>query len=60
MIIAGESSGELYGAFLARELTRRNPGIRIAGVGGHRMAAAGVVLLAGVSSALGAIEVIYL
>jgi lipid-A-disaccharide synthase len=60
MIIAGESSGELYGAYLARELTRRNPGIRIAGVGGDRMAAAGVDLLAGVSSALGAIEVINL
>jgi lipid-A-disaccharide synthase len=60
MIVAGESSGELYGALLARELMRRNPGLRIAGVGGSRMAAAGVDLLAGVSSALGAIEVLKL
>lgn len=39
---AGETSGDLYGAALARELRRRGPGIRLAGFGGEAMAAAGV------------------
>nr|VFJ97944.1 MAG: lipid-A-disaccharide synthase [Candidatus Kentron sp. LFY] len=40
-IIAGESSGDLLGAGLLRELARHVPHIRIEGIGGPRMMAAG-------------------
>jgi lipid-A-disaccharide synthase len=43
---AGEPSGDLHGSALARELRRRRPGIRLLGLGGDRMAAEGVELLA--------------
>ncbi len=43
---AGESSGDLHGARLARELLRRDPDLRLVGLGGSRMRAAGVELLA--------------
>ena len=56
MIIAGESSGELYGALLAEALKAAYPGIRLTGVGGARMREAGVDLISGISSALGATE----
>lgn len=42
---AGESSGDLHGARLARELLRRDPDLRLVGLGGSRMRAAGVELL---------------
>jgi len=58
MIIAGESSGELYGAFLARSIAALSPGVRIIGVGGDRMAGAGVELISRISSSFGLIEVI--
>jgi lipid-A-disaccharide synthase len=58
MIIAGESSGELYGAFLARSISAFSPDVRIIGVGGDRMAAAGVELISRISSSFGLIEVI--
>jgi len=58
MIIAGESSGELYGAFLARSIKAGFPGARITGVGGDRMAAAGVDLMSRISSSFGIVEVI--
>ena len=58
MIIAGESSGELYGAFLARSIAVLSPGVRIIGVGGDRMADAGVELISRISSSFGLIEVI--
>ncbi len=58
MIIAGESSGELYGALLAKELQSRNPGLRIAGVGGERMETAGVELISAIASSFGIIEAI--
>lgn len=58
MIIAGESSGELYGALLAKMLLSRNPGLRIAGVGGERMESAGVELISVISSSFGLIEAI--
>ena len=41
---AGEPSGDLHGANLARELLARNPAIELVGFGGDRMAAAGVKL----------------
>lgn len=43
---AGESSGDLHGARLARELLRRDPDLRLVGLGGSRMRDAGVELLA--------------
>ena len=57
-IIAGESSGEIYGARLAMRLAEKWPGIRIMGVGGLRMKEAGVELVAGLTSAIGLVEVI--
>lgn len=45
LIVAGEASGDLHGATLARALASLAPGIRIAGMGGARMAAAGVRLV---------------
>ncbi len=42
---AGESSGDLHGARLARELRRRDPDLRLVGLGGSRMRSAGVELL---------------
>ena len=44
-IVAGESSGDLHGATLARALHRRRPDIYLAGIGGHRMAEAGVEII---------------
>jgi lipid-A-disaccharide synthase len=43
---AGEASGDQHGAELARALRARIPGVRLAGLGGSEMAAAGVELLA--------------
>ncbi len=43
-LLAGEVSGDLHGADLARELRALDPAVRLEGVGGARMAAAGVRL----------------
>jgi len=56
MIIAGESSGEMYGAFLAGELLKRDPLIVIKGVGGQRMRSAGVDIISGFSASFGLVE----
>lgn len=56
MIISGESSGELYGALLARELFSKRPDLKIIGVGGERMLKAGVTLISTVSGSFGLIE----
>lgn len=55
---AGEVSGDLHGAALATQLRRACPGLRLMGVGGPRMAAAGVALVADVTarSAVGLTE----
>lgn len=58
MIVTGESSGELYGSLLAGALRKRLPGLRITGIGGERMEAAGVELISGISGAFGLTEVI--
>jgi lipid-A-disaccharide synthase len=58
MIVAGETSGELYGALLAVSLKKRVPGIRIIGVGGERMQQAGVELISGIASAFGLAEAV--
>lgn len=44
---AGEPSGDLHGAEVARELALRWPGVRLRGLGGPRMEREGVELLAG-------------
>ncbi len=56
MIVTGESSGELYGYLLARELKKRYPGVHIVGIGGEKMKNAGVELISGISSAFGISE----
>ena len=47
-ISAGEPSGDLHGAGLARALRARLPDVRLIGLGGARMAGEGVELLASV------------
>jgi lipid-A-disaccharide synthase len=56
----GEPSGDLHGAALARALRRRIPGVRLIGLGGARMAAEGVELMAGLDelSVMGFAEVL--
>jgi lipid-A-disaccharide synthase len=58
MIVAGETSGELYGALLAESLKKRRPDLRIAGIGGERMQQAGVEIIANISSAFGLAEAV--
>jgi len=45
LIVAGESSGERYGAALVREFRKLHPGSAFFGIGGKRMAAEGVEIL---------------
>jgi len=45
LVIAGEASGDLHASGLATELQRIRPDLRLTGVGGARMEAAGVTLL---------------
>lgn len=45
LLLAGEDSGDLHGARVARALRERWPGARLVGLGGSRMAEAGVELL---------------
>jgi len=56
MIVAGESSGELYGSFLSHALRAMWPEVRLIGMGGERMRDAGVELFSGISSSLGLTE----
>ncbi len=56
MIIAGESSGEFYGSLLAKALKSLWPEVRLVGIGGERMSAAGVEMLSGISSSFGITE----
>jgi len=60
LIIAGESSGERYGADVVREFGRLWPAYSFFGIGGRRMAEAGVDLLFSIDelSAVGIFEVI--
>src|SRR5690349_718675 len=51
MIVAGETSGDLHGATLCRALRELAPARRLIGMGGDRMAAAGVERLADVTRA---------
>lgn len=45
MLSAGEASGDLHGSHLAQALAELSPGSRLSGMGGERMAAAGVRIL---------------
>ncbi len=45
LIVAGEVSGDIHGANLARELKALRPGIELCGTGGAHMRAAGVEIL---------------
>jgi lipid-A-disaccharide synthase len=45
MLVAGEASGDLHAGNLARDLHRQSPELRLIGMGGPRMAEAGVELL---------------
>lgn len=55
LIVSGESSGELYGALLARELIQD---FDLYGVGGEKMEIAGVNLIGKVTHAIGFVEVL--
>ena len=59
MMVAGEASGELYGAKLAEALLQARPSLSIFGMGGKRMGEAGVEILYDVkeSAVLGLLEV---
>ena len=50
MLVAGEASGDLHGAALCRALRGLDPGCRLFGMGGARMAAEGVKLLVDVTT----------
>jgi lipid-A-disaccharide synthase len=60
MIIAGEASGDLYGACLAVELRRQEPTIRLFGMGGDRMRSEGVETLINADdmAVMGLVEVV--
>ncbi len=47
MIVAGEASGDLHGASLAKALQTLHPDVRLIGVGGQHMRAAGIELVEG-------------
>lgn len=48
LIVTGEASGDLHGANLAAALKARRPDLELLGVGGSKMASAGVQLLKGI------------
>ncbi len=58
MIITGESSGELIGSLLGRRLFELHKDIKIVGVGGEKMRAAGIDIIAPISSAFGIVEAV--
>lgn len=46
LIIAGEASAEMYASFLVKELKNITPGISFSGIGGDRLQAGGVEIIA--------------
>ena len=58
LFCAGEASGDLYAASIARELLRLDPTIRIGGIGGARLAAVATDQLIADSSKWGAISIV--
>ncbi len=67
LLSAGEASGDLHGATLCRALRELDPGLRFVGMGGPRMAAAGMEVVAdptahavvGMSEAVGRVPRLY-
>ncbi len=67
MLSAGEASGDLHGSTLCRALADLRPGVRLSGMGGARMAAAGMEVIAdptsravvGTNEALGRVPELY-
>ena len=59
MILAGEASGEMYGARLAQALRQKKPAIKLCGMGGSAMAEAGVEILVDTSemAVMGLVEI---
>ena|SRR5216117_3726926 len=59
-MVAGEASGDMYGAEVARYLFKKFPGCRIYGLGGQRMRRVGVHLEGDISktAVVGPFEVI--
>src|SRR5258705_10669475 len=45
MLSAGEASGDLHGGTLCRALRELSPGLRLTGMGGDHMAAAGMEVI---------------
>ena len=60
LIVAGEASGDMYGAEVARRLFHKFPDCRIYGLGGQRMREAGVQLEGDISktAVIGPFEVV--
>ncbi|HOO40417.1 MAG TPA: hypothetical protein PK653_03170, partial [Syntrophales bacterium] len=59
MIVAGEASGDLHGAYLVRAMKEMDPSLSFYGVGGEKMSREGVRLLADSSdlAVMGLVEV---
>src|SRR5271157_4641978 len=45
LILAGEASGDYHAAALVRQLKQLSPGLHVAGIGGDKLAQAGMELL---------------
>jgi lipid-A-disaccharide synthase len=67
MLSAGEASGDLHGGMLCRALRQLSPGLRLTGMGGSHMAAAGMEVIVdptgqaavGTSEAVGRVPALY-
>jgi lipid-A-disaccharide synthase len=67
MLSAGEASGDLHGGMLCRALRELSPGLRLSGMGGGQMAAAGMEVIVdptrhaavGTSEAVGRVPALY-
>lgn len=67
MLSAGEASGDLHGGMLCRALRELSPGLRLFGMGGSQMAAAGMEVIVdptghaavGTSEAVGRVPALY-
>ena len=58
MISAGETSGEIYGALMSRQIKKMWPDIKILGIGGSHMKEEGIELIAPITHVVGIFEVV--
>lgn len=58
LILAGETSGDMHGAALAEQLRATIPSVTLTGLGGERMQAAGVQLMARTTGIVGFVEIL--